>query len=57
MYAEQVNVDGVGDKTTVSLRPERIELDPIKGTKNILRVWREIIESGSSEALAVLFCK
>ncbi len=27
------------------------------GQDSALRVWREIIESGSSEALAVLFCK
>jgi len=37
LHAQQVNVAGVGDKTTLSLRPERIELDPPKGTKNVVK--------------------
>jgi putative spermidine/putrescine transport system ATP-binding protein len=37
LHAEQVNVEGVGNKTTLSLRPERIEIDPPKGTKNVIK--------------------
>lgn len=37
LKAQQVNVDAVGDKTTISLRPERIELDPPKGSQNVVK--------------------
>lgn len=35
--AKQVNVSNVGDKTTLSLRPERVELDPPKTMKNVVK--------------------
>ena len=35
--AQKVNVDNVGDKTTLSLRPERIELNPAEKMENIIK--------------------
>ena len=35
--AQQVNVSGAGDKTTLSLRPERVVLDPPKSSKNVVK--------------------
>jgi len=37
IHSHKVNVGGTGDRTTLSLRPERIELDPPKKTKNIVK--------------------
>ncbi len=34
--AQKVNVNAVGDRTTLSLRPERVELDPPKSMKNVI---------------------
>ncbi|MEM7069090.1 MAG: ABC transporter ATP-binding protein [Pseudomonadota bacterium] len=34
--AKKVNVSSAGDKTTLSLRPERVELDPPKSMKNVV---------------------
>ncbi|MEO0327442.1 MAG: ABC transporter ATP-binding protein [Pseudomonadota bacterium] len=34
--ARKVNVNAAGDRTTLSLRPERVELDPPKSMKNIV---------------------
>ena len=34
--AAKVNVSAAGDKTTLSLRPERVELDPPKTMKNVV---------------------
>ncbi|MGB7431492.1 MAG: ABC transporter ATP-binding protein [Ahrensia sp.] len=36
LQADPVNVGAKGSKTTISLRPERIELEPEKGTDNII---------------------
>ncbi len=36
LKADKVNVDAVGDRTTISLRPERVELDPPKKMDNML---------------------
>ncbi len=36
LAADKVNVDGVGDRTTISLRPERVELDPAVEMDNML---------------------
>ncbi|MEM7215549.1 MAG: ABC transporter ATP-binding protein [Pseudomonadota bacterium] len=34
--AQKVNVNAKGDRTTLSLRPERVELDPPKSMKNVI---------------------
>ncbi|MEO0909146.1 MAG: ABC transporter ATP-binding protein [Pseudomonadota bacterium] len=34
--AQRVNVNAVGDRTTLSLRPERVELDPPNSMKNVI---------------------
>lgn len=34
--AQKVNIEGKGDETTLSLRPERVELDPPKSMKNVV---------------------
>ncbi|MEM9277472.1 MAG: ABC transporter ATP-binding protein [Pseudomonadota bacterium] len=34
--AQKVNVSAKGDRTTLSLRPERVELDPPKSMKNVI---------------------
>jgi putative spermidine/putrescine transport system ATP-binding protein len=36
LKADPVNIDGVGSKTTLSLRPERIELEPEKSMDNMV---------------------
>ncbi len=36
LKADKVNVDSVGDKTTISLRPERVELEPANKMDNML---------------------
>ncbi len=36
LKADKVNIDGVGDRTTLSLRPERIETVPQEGMENIV---------------------
>ena len=35
--AQQVNVSASGDRTTLSIRPERVELDPPKSQKNVIQ--------------------
>jgi putative spermidine/putrescine transport system ATP-binding protein len=37
LAADKVNVDNVGDKTTVSLRPERIEFEPDDQMDNLVK--------------------
>jgi len=47
LVADAVNVAGVGQRTTVSLRPERIEFDPDQELDNIIKgEIREIIYLG-----------
>ncbi len=36
LLAEAVNIAGIGDKTTISLRPERIEFEPVESTENMV---------------------
>jgi len=37
LEAQKVNVHAKGDKTTLSLRPERVEIEPAKGVKNVVK--------------------
>jgi len=47
VFAEAVNVSAVGDKTTLSLRPERIEFEPAKAADNIVNgTIKEVIYHG-----------
>lgn len=47
LAAEAVNIGGVGDKTTISLRPERIEFEPVESTENVVNgTIKEVIYHG-----------
>jgi putative spermidine/putrescine transport system ATP-binding protein len=47
VIAEKVNVAKTGDRTTLSLRPERVELDPDKSMDNIITgIIQELIYLG-----------
>ena len=37
LKADKVNVDNVGDRTTVSLRPERVEFEPGDQMDNLVK--------------------
>ena len=45
--AEAVNIDGVGNRSTISLRPERIELQPAESRDNVVDgVVKEVLYLG-----------
>lgn len=45
--ADAVNIEGVGARSTISLRPERIELEPAEARDNIVTgVVREVLYLG-----------
>ncbi len=47
LAAEAVNIQGVGEKTTISLRPERIEFDPKESMQNVVNgTIQEVIYHG-----------
>ncbi|MCB1462462.1 MAG: ABC transporter ATP-binding protein [Nitratireductor sp.] len=56
LKAERVNVDAVGDKTTISLRPERVEIVPGKAGDTVEAVIEELIYLGDHIRVRMNVC-